>query len=827
MKKRQSRFGRQLEKAQPAVQARSARPTNHFEPLEVRTMLSASLTDSAALTHAVGAGLRQPYSTAGLFAGALSSKPATPVSFTMLVSPSNLKATLTTTGGVSLTWKDNDPSAVGYAVLRATDAGTQFLPVTTVKGGSAISYVDASTIAGHSYTYVVSALGAAGVSPPSSPVTVTVTAPNPKPSVLAPTGLTATVGSTGSVSLTWTDKDSSANAYAVLAAADGSTNFQVLNVCQGGTVNSYVDTTAISGHKYTYEVETMSPNGLSPASSPVTVTVTTPIPIPGSPINLGVGMYSDTSNGTSYVSLNWMDNDKTVTGYNVLRSINGGAYTQIGTSTYPSFLDKTVAADTACKYEVLAVNKTGTLSNPAYVSLTTAPGIPTALTATATTGKVTLNWSDTDSLATGYTIYRSADGITYTKLATVTGASTKTYVDTTLTAGATGLYEVTATGPGGSSSISNYAQAQMPLVANSLSIFTRFGTELVLSDSKPNDTISITQSGTMLSITENGTTKTTTATSGGLFVYLRGGNDTLSINSTVQTKATVMAINAMTDTLNIAPATDNAWIDANDTFSGKAIVHSVSSFAGNVSKSIGASLPTPTDVTSTAPLNLSLFGSGVTAADCNQGQAGDCWLISTIASLANTSPSVITNSMVDMGDGTYVVQLYDNGQAQYFRVNNLFPTAGFQLNMPYYARYGSADTAWAMVLEKAYADYRTGANTYQSLNGGDSSEVFSAFNLQSTSFACSNDTDAQLFTYLSNALSAGKAVAFGTFANTPVLVKDHGYSLLSVATVNGVHQYTVRNPWGARGSTLESSTGVATLTYAQLIANFAGLTAVA
>ncbi len=744
---------------------------------------------------------------------------------TMLVSPSNLKATLTSTGGVSLSWKDNDGSASAYTVLRANDGGTQFLPVTTLKGASVTSYVDTSTIAGHSYTYVVSALSPAGVSPPCSPVTVTVTAPNPKPAVIAPTGLTASVGNTGSISLTWTDKDSTAYAYAVLCAADGSSSFQVLNVLQGAAINSYVDTTAVSGHKYTYEVEAMSQNGISPASNSVTVTATTPIPIPGSPINLSAQMYADTQAGTSYVSLFWMDSDKTVTSYNVLRSVNGGAYTQLGTTTNPQYFDKTAAADTAYKYEVVAVNKAGTLSNPAYSSLTTAPGIPTGLTTTATSGKVTLHWSDTDTLASGYTIYRSTDGINYTKLTTVTGASTKSYVDTALPAGGVGIYDVAANGPGGTSGISNFAQAQMPLPATSVSIFTRFSDETVLNDPRSGDTISISESGTTLSITTDGVTTTKPATTGGLFIYLRGGNDDLTVNSTVTTPTTVSAINGLQDTVNLAPATDNAWVDSNDIVTGKAVVHSVSSFAGGVSKAIGASLPNPTDVTSTAPLNLSLFGAKISASDCNQGQAGDCWLISTIASLANTSPSVITNSMLDMGDGTYVVQLSSGGKPQYYRVNNQFATAGFELTSPYYARFGSADTVWAMVLEKAYADFRTGANTYQSLNGGASDEVYTAFNLQSADLNPSTDTDATLFTFLSGKLSASKAVTFATFASAPSLVSDHGYSLMSVSTVGGVHMYTVRNPWGVKGSALENTSGIATLTYAQLVANFAGLSA--
>jgi hypothetical protein len=94
--------------------------------------------------------------------------------------------------------------------------------------------------------------------------------------------------------------------------------------------------------------------------------------------------------------------------------------------------------------------------------------------------------------------------------------------------------------------------------------------------------------------------------------------------------------------------------------------------------------------------------------------------------------------------------------------------------------------------------------------------------VKSVNFNPAASSDANLYTMLAGKLSTGKAIEFATSNTSPNLVRSHGYSLLSVSKVNGVNTYTVRNPWGASGNALESRTGIANLTYAQLTANFAG-----
>jgi len=126
-----------------------------------------------------------------------------------------------------------------------------------------------------------------------------------------------------------------------------------------------------------------------------------------------------------------------------------------------------------------------------------------------------------------------------------------------------------------------------------------------------------------------------------------------------------------------------------------------------------------------------------------------------------------------------------------------------------------------MVLEKEFCYFRTGANTYNSINSGWMGSVYAIFGVNSTWFNTAGTSDATLFTTLSTALASGKAVTEGTPSAPPNLVGGHAYTLISATRdSNGVAHYVVRNPWGVAGDALENGQGYATLTYAQFMANF-------
>ena len=365
------------------------------------------------------------------------------------------------------------------------------------------------------------------------------------------------------------------------------------------------------------------------------------------------------------------------------------------------------------------------------------------------------------------------------------------------------------------SMMSGTAATVMP--ANCVSISTRYGNELVITASGTNDSVQIVQTGNMLWITADSHLTTNPVPANGVFVYTQGGLDTVNISSSVKAATTVETIDGSATTVNAFGSNVIAWVDSTDTVSGTASVHKVSSFAGGVSKNLGDSLSNPKDAGSTRTVNASLFGSGPVATDINQGGAADCYFLSSIAAFAQTNPTLIDNSVVDMGDGTYTVQLFSKGTAVYTRVSNSFstgPYAGFNFAHP-----GANNSIWGMVMEKAFAFARTGANTYASTNNGFMTEVYTDLNQASSIFLPGFTATASMFTKLSTALSRGNAITLSTSTNTS-LVANHAYMLVGATNINGVIQYTVRNPWGFAGSKLENGQGIATLTAAQFASNF-------
>jgi hypothetical protein len=217
-------------------------------------------------------------------------------------------------------------------------------------------------------------------------------------------------------------------------------------------------------------------------------------------------------------------------------------------------------------------------------------------------------------------------------------------------------------------------------------------------------------------------------------------------------------------------------------------------------------------------VTASLFGTGPVAGDVNQGEAGDCYFLSTLAGFAGQNPNVLVNSAVDMGDGTYVVQFMKGNTPTYVRVNNSFSAGPFEGLE--YAHPGASGDIWAMVMEKAFAYFRTGKNTYASINSGWMGEVYSDLGVSNSSFAATSYTDSSFFSMVSTDLTDGLPVTLGTSNSPPNLVGDHAYTLVSAYVSNGVNEYMVRNPWGVQGDAVENAQGYATLTFAQIKANF-------
>ncbi len=813
---------------------------------------------------------------------------------TPLVAPTSLAASVSS-GSVALSWTNNDNTATGFTILRSLD-GVHFAPLTTVTGAGTTTYTDSGVQSGHAYSYQVVATAAAVRSAVSN--TTAIITP-----LVAPSGLTVN-GQSGNAVLTWTNNDSFATGYTISRSTNGTT-FTVIQKLAGGTINTFTDSTTLASTTYYYKVT--ATNAIASSTGGTAIQVNMPVGMPS-------GLTATASGST--VALSWTDKDPLATGYNILRSSDGATYTQIDTltiSTASTYTDSTVSTGAKYFYEVQAVNGSA-LSSVSNSANAVVPLLaPTGLTVTATAGSAVLTWTNADTAATGYTISRSTDGINFTLLTKLSSGSATTYSDSTVTSANTYYYQIQATNTVAASPLSGTSQVAMPVqtvtgltatagstgvvlnwtdvdpsatgykvlrstdnstftalttvtqgnattytdyqvtsgtqyyyqvqvlngsvssvastTANAtatvtppspttVKITTRYTNELVITATGATDTVSVSQSGSTLTITANGQVTQQPLPANGLFIYARGGTDGITVGSSVTVQTTIEAIDGAVDTITSAGTNVGVWDDSNDIFTGTGTAHTVSSFAGNVSKASGASLPDPTDAGTTMKIAASLWGSGPVPADINQGQVGDCYFMSSMAGFALQNPKLLQQSAVDMGDGTYTMQYENNGTPTFIRVSNDISTYGGGGYM--YARPGASGSVWGAILEKAFAYFRTGANTYNSINSGWMGSVYALLGVNSTFFNSSAvTTDAAMYSKLSADLSSHKVVTMGTFSSPPNLVGGHAYTLISVSQSKGVGQYVVRNPWGVSGDKLENSQGYATLTYAQFVANFA------
>ncbi|MGO9230350.1 MAG: SBBP repeat-containing protein, partial [Bryobacteraceae bacterium] len=263
----------------------------------------------------------------------------------------------------------------------------------------------------------------------------------------APTDLTAAAGN-GSVTLNWTASSgaTSYNVYRGTSAGGESTTA----IASGITSSSYADSGLSNGTKYYYKVAAVNSGGTSPLSAEASAT---PEPsAPAAPTGLTAAA------GSGSVALSWTA-PSGATSYSVYRgtSAGGESTTAIATGiTATAYSDTGLTNGTTYYYKVAAVNSGGTSALSAETSATpepSAPSAPTGLTATASSGSVTLNWT-APSGATSYNVYRgtSAGGESTTALAT--GITSASYSDSSVTSGTIYYYKVAAVNGSGTSALS-------------------------------------------------------------------------------------------------------------------------------------------------------------------------------------------------------------------------------------------------------------------------------------------------------------------------------------------------------------------------------------
>lgn len=305
----------------------------------------------------------------------------------------------------------------------------------------------------------------------------------------------------------------------------------------------------------------------------------------------------------------------------------------------------------------------------------------------------------------------------------------------------------------------------------------------------------------------------------------------------------IVSVGGGQDTVLGGNGTDSFWIDSSDTSSdvvaaetSSGAVHRIASFyqpytsnsagADYVSLEIaGQNLRDPTYNSYAAGWanfsHLAVFNNGPQYNDIKQGSLGDCYFLAAASSLAQTDPFLVRQMVTALGDGTFAVRYYNGSTEVYLRIDGDLPvTSGGSL---VYARTSSTSEIWVPLLEKAYAHFRYGQNSYASIEGGWMDVVYRQMTGHSAEFRYTSGTTSALATYLRDHLNAGHAVTLGSYSNasSPV-VGSHAYQVVSIDADNYV---TVYNPWGVDGRTWDSnsSDGLLRLSISQIQANYIGV----
>jgi hypothetical protein len=300
---------------------------------------------------------------------------------------------------------------------------------------------------------------------------------------------------------------------------------------------------------------------------------------------------------------------------------------------------------------------------------------------------------------------------------------------------------------------------------------------------------------------------------------------------------TLIAIDGQTtDTTDPGLGTDFIWVDKNGALTDVVIggpsaeyVNEVTGFenAGADRTLNGDRIADPTPLFGDQLETFSgrpLFGpNGPTVNDIEQGVLGDCWILAGLGAIANQHPDLIRANVVDFRDGTYGVRLRNS----FYRVDNDLPVADFGDSFLNYTAFGQGGSMWTSIIEKAYTHYRVpGANSYASIEGGFTFDLYEAFRLDPGFLVFSQfGSAAGLGAAIKLAMDNGQAPTIGIdVPGSPLLLADHQYIILGY-NVDGsgvVTDVILRNPWGIDGGIGPSgdpNDGIINITTADLFAS--------
>ncbi len=278
-------------------------------------------------------------------------------------------------------------------------------------------------------------------------LTLPMTAENVNAAVSAPTNLKVTEYSDKAAKLSWS-KVAGVTGYLVYYSKDNS-NFTKLKTINSQSTTSYTVGGLTAGKAYYFALISYTDiNGKitkSERTSSLKITATSSSSVPA-PSNLKVAEYSN-----SAIKLTWTKASD-VTGYYVYRSTDGKKYSKIKTlkASTTAYTNTSLTAGQKYYYSIASYKNTSTgavaigpKSSAINITTTSSSSVPTPSNlkvAEYSNSAIKLTWTKASDV-TGYYVYRSTDGKTYSKIKTLT-AYTTTYTNTSLTAGQKYYYSI-------------------------------------------------------------------------------------------------------------------------------------------------------------------------------------------------------------------------------------------------------------------------------------------------------------------------------------------------------------------------------------------------
>ena len=231
------------------------------------------------------------------------------------------------------------------------------------------------------------------------------------PKALAKIAVSAANAKTG-MKLSW-KKDANADGYYIFRKA-GTGSYKTLKKIEGSDTLSYIDTTAVSGTKYTYAVRSYrgTEKGAYTAKSITRLSAITPT----------------LANGKTGMIVKWAKAEG-ATGYYVFRKAGSGSYKtlkKIENADTLSYIDTTATAGVKYTYAVRAYKST---TKGAYTAKSMTRLAPVTPTLTNLSSGIYVKWAQVTG-ATGYYVYRKAGSGSYSLVQKITDGATVTFTDT-------------------------------------------------------------------------------------------------------------------------------------------------------------------------------------------------------------------------------------------------------------------------------------------------------------------------------------------------------------------------------------------------------------